>query len=211
MALAGMAALFLAHRAGGRNQPIKVGVLPYADATGSSNANVGLSLGQLTQAEITHSTQLEGRVILSGDLKPEQLDGPKIVSLGYKNGVDMMVIGTLFEARSEESAQSGAPVSLFGQSIGAKLHSYRAMVTIQADVYDVASGKKLDSFRITQTQTEKKVSGTVFTSLGSADLSAQAFQDSTLGKAMRKVIADLAKRLDAERTRVTKMPGGSPL
>jgi hypothetical protein len=68
----------------------------------------------------------------------------------------------------------------------------------------VSSGKKLDSFRVTQTQTDKKLSGTAWTSLGSTDISSTAFQTSTLGKALQKTIVDLVRRIDAEKTKLTQ-------
>ena len=189
-------------RAGAR--AIKVGVLPYSDATASAGSTTGDTLSRLTQAEIVHSTQMEGRVVvLPADLKPEQLDSKKIVELGKANNVDLIVMGTLLEAHSEESTQNGMGHAIFGQMVGGGLHSAKATVTIQADIYEVASGKKLDSLRISQSQSDRKISGTVFTTLGSADTSSTAFQNSTLGKALQKTITELVKRLDSEKSKVT--------
>ncbi len=184
-------------------QGAKVGVLPYSDATASGGANIGDTLSRLTQAEIVHSTQLQGQVVLiTNGLRPEQLDSGKIVALGKDAGVDLIVMGTLLEAHAEESEQNGASRSIFGQTISAGLHSWKAAVTLQADVYDVATGQKLDSLRVSQTQVEKKVTGSAATTLGSMDTSTPAFQNTTLGKALQKTIADLVKRIDAEKTKL---------
>ena len=184
-------------------QTIKVGVLPYSDATASGGATIGDTLSRLTQAEIIHSTQLQGQVILINTvLRPEQLDSAKLVALGKDSGVDMIVMGTLLEAKSEEGAQSAIPHSFFGQTLTAGLHSWKATVTIQADVYSVATGQKLDSLRVSQTENDKKISGSAVTALGSMDTSTPAFQNSTLGKALQKAIADLVKHLDAEKTKL---------
>ncbi|HXN49117.1 MAG TPA: CsgG/HfaB family protein [Bryobacteraceae bacterium] len=178
---------------------VKVGVLPFADATASGGAALGESLSRATQAEIVHSTQLEGRVVpLPAGLRTDQLDSEKIVGLGRDNHVDLIVLGTVLDAHAEQSSHSGSGPSIFGQSIGAGLHATKATVTLQADVYDVASGKKLESLRLSGAQSDRKVSGNVYTSLGSVDTSSPAFQTSTLGKAMQKAIADLVKRLDAD-------------
>lgn len=191
---------------------VRIGILPYSDATASGGSTIGDTLSRLTQAEIVHSTQMEGRVVpLPADLNPDQLYGKRVVELGKASNVDLIVLGTLLDAHSEESSQSSTPHSFFGQSITANLHSIRATVTIQEDVYDVASGKKLDSFRVTQTQTDRELSGAAETSLGSTDLFSSSFQNSPLGKAMQKTIADLVKRLDADKGKATVRPGGPSL
>lgn len=185
-------------------QTVKVGVLPYSDATASGGANIGDTLSRLTQAEIVHSTQLEGKVITITDgTRPEQLDSEKIIALGKSAGVDIVVMGTLLEAHAEESAQNGMAHSIFGQTFSGGLHSWKASVTLQADVYNIATGKKLDSLRVSQTQSDKKVSGGAVTTLGSMDTSTSAFQNSTLGKALQKTIADLVKHLDTEKSKLT--------
>ncbi len=192
-------------------QTIKVGVLPYADATASGGANIGDTLSRLTQAEIVHSTQLQGEVVLITDgSRPEQLDSEKILALGKSAGVDIVVMGTLLEAHAEESAQNGMSRSIFGQTFSGGLHAWKAAVTLQADIYDVATGKKLDSLRVSQTQSDKKVSGGAITTLGSMDTSTPAFQNSTLGKALQKTIADLVKRIDAEKSKLKTASGASP-
>lgn len=182
----------------------KVGVLPYSDATASGGVNVGDTLSRLTQAEIVHSTQLQGQVILITDgTRPEQLDSNKIIALGKEANVDMVIMGTLLEAHAEESAQNGMSRSIFGQTLSGGLHSWKAAVTLQADIYSVATGQKLDSVRVSETQSDKKVTGGAVTTLGSMDTSTPAFQNSTLGKALQKTIADLVKRLDAEKSKAT--------
>ena len=103
-------------------QTAKVGVLPFSDATASGGANIGDTLCRLTQAEIVHSTQLQGQVILITDgTRPEQLDSAKIITLGKDAGVDIVVMGTLLAlmpnrraalviAGAEQTAvQRGAP------------------------------------------------------------------------------------------------------
>jgi hypothetical protein len=185
-------------------QTIKVGILPYADATAAGQAGIGDSLSRLTQAEIVHSTQMEGRALqITSGLTPQQLDSEKIVALGKEQNVDMVVMGTVLDAHADESAQNTSPRSIFGQSINANLHSYKATVTLQADLYDVATGKKLDSFRVTQTQSDKKIGAGAATSLGTLNTASSALQNSTLGKALQKTIAQLVKRIDQEKTKTT--------
>ena len=184
-------------------QTAKVGVLPFSDATASGGANIGDTLCRLTQAEIVHSTQLQGQVILITDgTRPEQLDSAKIITLGKDAGVDIVVMGTLLEAHAEESAQNGMSHSIFGQTFSGGLHSWKAAVTLQADIYSVATGQKLDSLRVSETQTDRKVTGGAVTTLGSMDTSTPAFQNSTLGKALQKTIADLVERIDTEKSKV---------
>ena len=186
-------------------QEIKVGVLPYADATATGQANLGDSLSRLTQAEIVHSTQLEGRALqITDGTTPQQLDSSKIIALGKEQNVDLVVMGTVLDAHADESAQSGSPHSIFGQSFSSGLHSYKATVTLQADLYDVAAGKKLDSVRITESQTDRKVSVSAATSLGNLDTGSPTFQNSTLGKALLKAIGALVKRIDVDKAKLTE-------
>jgi Curli production assembly/transport component CsgG len=192
-------------------QEIKIGILPYSDATASGANAIGDTLSRLTQAEIVHSTHMEGRVVaLPAGLKSEQLDGKKIVELGKADNLDLIVMGTLLQAQTEDSGQNGTGRSLFGQMIGGGLHSAKATVTLQADVYDVPSGKKLDSLRVSQTQSDKKISGNANTTLGSVNSSSSSFQNSTLGKALQKTIAELVKQLDNEKFKQTSRVAGAP-
>jgi hypothetical protein len=192
---------------GSAAQTLKIGVLPYADATASGQANTGDSLSRLTQAEIVHSTQLEGRVLqIANGLSPQQLDSEKIMALGKEQNVDVVVMGTVLDAHVEESAQTSSPRSIFGQSVSANAHSYKATVTLQADVYQVSTGKKLDSFRMTAVQTDKKVGAGAATTLGNLDTSSTALQTSTLGKGLQKAISDLVKRIDADKSKVALAP-----
>jgi hypothetical protein len=203
-----ISALFVAHlvflAAGVHAQEIKVGVLPFSDATASGALNIGDTMSRLTQAEIVHSTSLQGRsLLITSGIKPEQLDSEKILAIGKENNVDIVVMGTLLEAHTEESAQNSGTRALFGQAISANFHSWKANVTLQADLYEVATGKKVESFRITQTQNDKKVGVGAITNFGTVDTATQAFQASTLGKALQKAVADLVKRLDADKSKLT--------
>src|SRR6185312_6073973 len=88
-------------------QEIKVGILPFSDATASGAVNIGDTMSRLTQAEIVHSTSLQGRsLVITSGLRPEQLDSEKILAIGKENNVDVVVMGTLLEAHTEESAQN---------------------------------------------------------------------------------------------------------
>jgi len=184
-------------------QTLKVGVLPYADATASGQANIGDSLSRLTQTEIVHSTELDGRALqITNGLSPQQLDSEKVIALGKEQNVDVVVMGTVLDAHAEESAQTSSPRSIFGQSISANVHSYKATVTLQADLYDVSAGKKVDSIRLTVMQTDKKVGAGAATTLGNLDTSSTALQTSTLGKALQKAITDLVKQIDADKSKI---------
>jgi len=185
----------------------KIGVLPFSDATATGGANIGETLGRATQAEIVHSTRLEGRVILlPPGTKAEQLDSQKILALGHENNVDLIVFGTVLTAQVEQSNHSGSGPAIFGQSVGVGTHSTKATVTLQADLYDVAAGRKLDSLRFTDSQSDRKVSGNVMTTLGSMNTGGADFQNSTLGKALQKVIAEMVKRVEGEASKIAPRP-----
>src|SRR5689334_6283324 len=94
---------------------VKVGVLPFVDATGSGGVEAGPALSRLVQAEIVHSTQLFGRVLTLDNGKPEDVDVEKAAQLGKDAHVDIVLLGTVLEASSEESSKSGWTPTIGGQ------------------------------------------------------------------------------------------------
>jgi hypothetical protein len=177
---------------------IKVGVLPFGDATASGGAELGLDLSRTVQAEIVHSTNLQGRVLpLEDGVRPEDLDPEKAVEIGQKGKVDVVLVGTVLEATAEESSKGGWSPTIFGQSVSGQLRSVKARVTLQGDLFNIATGKKIDSLRITGTHSDKKFGGAVYTSLGLLGTDANSFLNSPMGKALQKAVADLVKKIAA--------------
>jgi hypothetical protein len=190
-----------------QNQPaaagggVKVGIAPFADATASGNRAAGADIGRTMQAEMVHSTTLLPRVLaLDGSTKAEDLDAEKATALGRAQNVDLVFVGTVLEARSEESNKSGWIPSIKGQSGNVHIRRVKATVTLQGELYDVAGGQRIFSVRTTGKQTNNAFGGTVYSQFGSwGNDNYAAFLDSPLGKALQSALGDMVKKVAAAR------------
>jgi hypothetical protein len=174
----------------------KVGVLPFVDNTGSGGEDLGVALGRAVQAEIAHSTELVGRVLkLDEGTNPEDIDGEKAVEIARARKVDVVLVGTVLDANSEESDKSVSGPSIFGQHVSGSTRSVKAVVMLQGDLYNVATGKVIESIRVTGRASETKVGANVSTTLGDLSSGGASFQSSPIGKALHNAVADLVKRI----------------
>jgi hypothetical protein len=181
---------------------VRVGVLPFVDASGSAGVEAGLALGRLVQAEIVHSTDLMGRVLTPDGVRPEDIDVEKAAEIGRQSHVDLVLIGTVLEARSEYSNKGGYTPRVFGQSVGGNVRSTKATVMLQGDLVDVASGKRLASLRVKGDHSDTKLGASVYTDLGSISSDSSAFMESPLGQALQEAVTDLVKRINTQAGKV---------
>ena len=177
-------------------EPTKVGILPFLDASGQMSSNTAAAIGRLVQAEMSHSaTNLNGKVLtLDPPAKLEDLDGERAVALGKAAKVDVVMLGTVIEAKSEESNKSGWLPPIAGQSVGVNVRSVKASVTLQGDLYRIDTGERAASLRVPGSHSDNKFGGAVYTSLGSWDGNSSVFLDSPLGKALQQAIEGLVKK-----------------
>ena len=183
----------------------KVGVLPFVDNTGSGGQETGVALGRAVQAEIAHSTDLVGRVLkLDDGTNPEDLDSQKAVEIARARKVDVVLVGTVLEASSEESDKHVSGPAIFGQHVGGSSRSVKAVVTLQGDLYSVTTGKQLESIRVTGRASETKVGASVSTSLGDLSSGGASFQSSPIGKALHNAVADLVKKIAADQPKMVR-------
>jgi hypothetical protein len=181
----------------------KVGVLPFMDATGRDE-NAGIVVGRAVQAELAHSTNLMGRVLkLAEGMSAEEIDPEKAIELGKERRVDVVIVGTVIEASSEESEHNLNAPSLFGQSAGVASHSASAVVTIQGDLFNVVNGKKIASLRATGKASDTKVGANVTTTLGDLSNSGSS-ANSPIGKALQKAVAELVKNIAANESKMLR-------
>jgi hypothetical protein len=173
------------------------------DGTGGGE-DTGVVVGRAVQAELAHSTSLMGRVLkLKEGMSAEDVDPEKAVELGRERRVDVVIVGTIIEASSEESERNINGPSIFGQSAGIAGRSMKAVVTIQGDLFNVINGKQIGSFRVTGKASDTKVGANVSTTLGELSNSASS-EKSPIGKALQKAAADLVKNIAASESRMLR-------
>lgn len=163
------------------------------------SSETAAAIGRLVQAEMAHSApNLNGKVLsLDSSTKLEDLDAAKAVAQGKAGGVDIVILGTVLEARSQESTRSGFLPPIAGQSVGVDVRSVKANVTLQGDLYRVADGERVTSLRVPGSASDNKFGGAAYTTMGSWDGHSSAFMDSPLGKALQKSITDMVKKIAA--------------
>lgn len=180
---------------------IKLGILPFADATASSNRTAGTDVARTMLSEVVHSTSLQPRMlVMDGTAKADDLDAEKAIALGRDQHVDLVFMGTVLEARTQESNKSGWIPSIKGQSANVNVRRVKATVTLQGELYDVATGRRLFSERVTGNDSNTAVGGTTYTTFGAwGSDSYRNFLDSPLGKALQTALADMTKKVEAAR------------
>ena len=183
----------------------KIGVLPFVDNTGSGGDDLGPALSRAVQAEFTHSTDLEGRVVALPDgTAATDVDDEKAVEIGRDRRVDVVLVGTVLEASSEQTSKSGSGPSFGGISIGGNANSMKATVTLQGDIYSTTTGKKIDSIRVTGNDSETHVGTDVSTDIGGLSNGGAAFDNAPIGKALHKAVADLTKKIAADESQMMR-------
>jgi Curli production assembly/transport component CsgG len=180
----------------------KVGVLPFVDTTGNLD-DKRTAIARLLQSELTHNSNLEVRFIKPADDAGSDIDSEQAVKLARDHENDVVILATILSAQVEESDHSASGPSIFGQTLGGSSHSAKASVELQADLYNSATGKKLDSIRVTGEEKVNKISGSADTSLGGMGSDGQV-PDSPLGKAMQKAVHSVALRVIGDESRMIR-------
>jgi hypothetical protein len=180
----------------------RIGILPFIDATASGNRAAGSDVARTMLAEVVHSTTLQPR-LLAADERSRATDGDpeKAIALGRTEHLDLIFVGTVLDARSEESNRSGRIPAFKGQSGSISIHRVKATVTLQGELYDVASGRRLFSERATGSNSNNALGGTAYTTFGAWGNDTYAsFLESPMGRSLQSAIADMTKKIVAART-----------
>lgn len=180
---------------------VKLGILPFADATASGNRTAGTDVARTLLSEVVHSTNLQPQMLTpDGTAKPNELDPEKAIALGREQHLDLVFMGTVLEAKTAESNKSGWIPSIKGQQANLNVHRVKATVTLQGDLYDVANGQRIFSDRVAGNSSSNSLGGSAYTTFGSwGNDNYGTFLDSPLGKALQSAIADLTKKISAAR------------
>jgi hypothetical protein len=131
------------------------------------------------------------------------LDGERAVAIGRAQRVDLVFVGTVLEAKSDESNKSGWVPRIKGQSANVRLHRVKASVTLQGELYDVRTGGRIFSTWVTGSEANNVLSGTAYTRYGSwGKDDYRAFLDSPLGKAFEAALDAMTKKIvESRKTR----------
>ncbi len=82
-------------------------------------------------------------------MNADDVDAAKATEMGRSGNVDVVLVGLVLGATSEESSKNVRTRSIFGQAVGGNSRSVSSVVTLQGDLYNVAGGQKIDSIRVT--------------------------------------------------------------
>jgi outer membrane protein OmpA-like peptidoglycan-associated protein len=182
----------------------RVGILPFADNTGSNSGDVADSVSHAVQTQIAQSTKLMGVVLtLDSSVSPNGLDPAKAVAIGQAQNVDVVLIGTIVEADSQQSSSSANLPSFGGISLGGNKTSVKATVTLQADLYSTSTGQKIGSFQQTGNASQSKIGSDVSTGLGDISTGGADFDNSAIGKAFHAAVVALVKQVNGEQGQMT--------
>jgi outer membrane protein OmpA-like peptidoglycan-associated protein/curli biogenesis system outer membrane secretion channel CsgG len=211
-ALFAVLTLLLPLRMSAQGGQLKVGILPFADNTGSNSGDVADSVSHAVQTQMVQSTKLMGVVLtLDAGLSPNGLDPGKAIAIGRAQGVDVVLIGTIIEADSQQSSSSTSLPSFGGISLGGSKQTTKATVILQADLYNTSNGQKIGSISQTGNASQSKVGSDVSTGLGSINSGGADFDNSAMGKAFHAAVSALVKQVNSEQGQMTHFTqGGSP-
>jgi len=174
-----------------------VGLAPFTDATASGNRSIGADVARTLQAALVHATSLVPRVL---EDVATPVDADRVLAAGRAQHVELVFVGTVLEAKTEQSNKRGWLPSIKGQSAALDVHHQKATVILQGELYDARSGDRLFSTRVTGTDASNALGGSAYTTLGSfGNDSYQSFLESPLGKALRNAVGDMAKHIAAAR------------
>ncbi len=184
--------------------PLTIGMLPFMDNTGSGGQAMALALSRAVQGEMAHSTGLQGRVLqVDSGTNLTAIDANAASAIGQAQNVRVILVGTVLEASSEQSTKNASGPSFGGFHIGGSANSVKANVTLQADLYSVSTGAKIDSIRVTGTNSQTKVGANVSTSLGDLSTGGAAFDNSPIGKALHGAVTQLVQKVAADEPKMS--------
>jgi len=184
-----------------KSDQVTIGVLPFVDATASGTPRVGVDVGRILVSELVRSTTLIPRLLGTGAMAIDELNAEKAVTIGREQNVDLVFMGTILGATTEESTNSGWIPSIKGQSANVRLRRVKATVTVQGELYEVATGARVFSAKTTGEKSNNAVAGTAYTKFGTwANDDSRAFLASPLGQALETAVAEMTKKLASTRS-----------
>lgn len=185
-------------------KPFMIGVLPFADKSGSGVQDLPSTVAREVAAQLALTPGLEAHVIqLASDVSPSDLTPAKAVEIARTEGVDAVFVGTLVQASSKQSDRNLGRFSSGKFGIGGNVHSMTATVALDGALYDVTTGKELDTVRASKDVSQTKVGGDVSTNIGDFSTGKNSFKTSPIGMAVQGAMESLAASIAADEPKMS--------
>lgn len=176
---------------------LAVGIVPF-DVTTVNGAAVssGEAMAKLLRIEMVKSAKLQPTVL------PAAHSNEEAAAAGATAKSDIVVVGTVLSADTSESDRSANSGGLLGGSlgVGGRIRRTTTTVALHIELVSPKTGEVVDTFEVEAKSSGTSVGTDFSTALGSIDNGGSAFDQSTVGKALReaaqKVAAEVAKRSD---------------
>jgi hypothetical protein len=75
---------------------------------------------------------------------------------------------------------------------------------LQGDLFNMTTGKKIESIRVTGKNSSNKIGADASTTLGSIGSGNSGFEDSTLGKALHDAVGQLVKKVSDDEGKMVR-------
>ena len=174
--------------------PVKIGLLPFEDATEGESASAAEGVVKWLRAEMVRDKRLLPKVLARPAEESGPLDRDQAVALGKKEGMDLVLMGTILQADVDVSQSSASSGGLLGQiGIGGGLSSAKAEVVLQGELINVSTGEVLLTERLTGKKSESKLRGDVQSQIGNLDFGSDQAQNTPLGKAVMDAVQKLVQ------------------
>lgn len=175
---------------------LAVGIVPF-DVMSVSGAAVssGEAMAKLVRIEMVKSAKLQPSVL------PKASSNEEAAKAGAAANSDIVVVGTVLSAdtsASNRSANSGLLGGALG--VGGNIQRVTTSVVMHIELVSPKTGDLVDTFEVEAKNSGTSVGTDFSTALGNLDNGDTAFDQSTIGKALReaaqKVTVEVVKRSD---------------
>jgi outer membrane protein OmpA-like peptidoglycan-associated protein len=184
-------------------KPFMIGVLPFADRSGSGVQDLPITVAREIAAQLGLTPGLEAHVIELKDVNPNDMDGPRAVAIGRKQNVDAVLAGSLVRASSKQSDTNLGHLALRRFGGGANIATINATVALEGVLYDVTTGRALDTVRASKDVSQRKIGGDVSTNIGDFSTGRNSFKSSPIGQAVQAALENLAVSISADEPKMS--------
>lgn len=189
------------------NAPLTVGVAPF-DVAAVEGATMAASdaLARLVRVEMLKSKGLQPELLeLPPGTRPP-LASKTAAALGRKASVDLVLVGTILEAKSSHSSH-GASTGRFGISLGGRVNRSSANVTVHIELVNPATPGVPETFEVKGKASGTGIGADMWTALGSFTVGDAGWETTPMGKALREVAQKIVKETTVRASKVARRGG----